>query len=271
MDTVDVALSRLFDSLDDEWEKNKLFGQQYFRYREILREVVRVPASGSVLEIGSGLGHISVCLAILGFKSTCVDIDVKRKDDSRWSGYAIPLLECDIERQELPLADASFDCVLFNDVLEHLMDDPVPTLKKMLRVLKPGGTLLLTTPNVLYFPLVLYPLLGKNVFPILEEYYQVPVRTAQREVYDRHNRLYTMKEVIHVVKRAGFEVSRRRFVACGEPVLKVRGKLAYTHRWSIRNLFTTDCLKKCLYGSVTALVPPWRSWIMVRAVRKKAY
>jgi len=49
----------------------------------------------------------------------------------------------DVER--LSFADASFDLVVSNDVLEHV-DDPQRAAAEMLRVLRPGGVLLMTIP-----------------------------------------------------------------------------------------------------------------------------
>lgn len=47
--------------------------------------------------------------------------------------------------QELPFATGSFDVVLSCDVLEHVLDDRA-ALREMTRVLRPGGTLILTVP-----------------------------------------------------------------------------------------------------------------------------
>ncbi|MDQ6964881.1 MAG: class I SAM-dependent methyltransferase, partial [Mariprofundales bacterium] len=46
----------------------------------------------------------------------------------------------------LPFADASVDILLSSEVVEHL-PDPLPALQEMERVLKPGGHVMITTPN----------------------------------------------------------------------------------------------------------------------------
>lgn len=50
---------------------------------------------------------------------------------------------CDIT--EIPVLDGSFDVVLCTEVLEHV-PDPLATIRELVRVLVPGGTLLITAP-----------------------------------------------------------------------------------------------------------------------------
>lgn len=258
------CLHELYNELEDSFERNKLFGQQYYRYLSILRELPDDPDGKKVLEIGFGIGHMSACIKKLGFQLHCVDLTID-KPHKRLHDYKIPLYECDIEREKLPFENKSFDIILFNDVIEHLMDDPKRTLEQLRRVLKSSGTIIMTTPNVLYLPLVVYPLLGKNVFPILSEYYQVPRLLRLREVYDRHNRLYTMSEAVDVMSQAGLIVQEKKFLACAEPVIKIMGKLEYANTMRWRHIFNSDWLKKVIYFCITAVFPPWRSWIMVKA------
>jgi SAM-dependent methyltransferase len=58
-----------------------------------------------------------------------------------------PLHHCDIEFDPLPFADASFDGAILSEVIEHLWRDPATIIWQINRVLRPGGQLLLTTPN----------------------------------------------------------------------------------------------------------------------------
>lgn len=62
-------------------------------------------------------------------------------------------LEADVtigEDGRLPCEDAEFDAVLSTQVLEHV-DDPVAYLAECARVLKPGGTLMLSTHGLMYY------------------------------------------------------------------------------------------------------------------------
>jgi len=61
--------------------------------------------------------------------------DDKIKADVRWDGSTIPL------------PDNSFDCAMATEVLEHC-PYPEKTLREVLRVLKPGGVLLITVPFI---------------------------------------------------------------------------------------------------------------------------
>jgi SAM-dependent methyltransferase len=55
----------------------------------------------------------------------------------------------DIETDEFPYPDASFDVVVFSELIEHLSMNPVWALSEIHRVLKPGGHVIITTPNAL--------------------------------------------------------------------------------------------------------------------------
>jgi 2-polyprenyl-3-methyl-5-hydroxy-6-metoxy-1,4-benzoquinol methylase len=63
------------------------------------------------------------------------------------------VFECDIdhfdaEKDVYPYGDASFDTVLCCELIEHLFADPMHMMSEINRILKPGGHLVLTTPNI---------------------------------------------------------------------------------------------------------------------------
>jgi ubiquinone/menaquinone biosynthesis C-methylase UbiE len=90
------------------------------------REVTEsCPPGGTVLEVGPGSGHVTWLLRDWGRRVLTVDLDPT----------VCPELVCDVVR--LPLADASVDCVLAAEVLEHLpfdeLDDALRELRRVTR------------------------------------------------------------------------------------------------------------------------------------------
>lgn len=105
-----------------------------------------------------------------------------------------------IERDCFPYADQTFDVVIFGEILEHLTLNPLHPLYEIRRVLKPGGYLLLTTPNVLACQNVLKLAAGRNIYD----------RYSGYGIYGRHNREYTPGEVVKLLQRSGFDLTHLR-------------------------------------------------------------
>jgi SAM-dependent methyltransferase len=101
-----------------------------------------------------------------------------------------------MEKETFPFANASFDVVLFCEILEHLLDDPLRPLLEIGRVLKPGGTLLLTTPNVCRLENVARLIAGENIY---DPY-------SGHGAYGRHNREYTLAELRRLLQHAGYTI-----------------------------------------------------------------
>ena len=70
-----------------------------------------------------------------------------------------------IETDRFPYEDGRFDMVLYCEMIEHLMHDPSHSLYEIHRVLKPGGYLVLSTPNPFRYTNYLRFLTGKNIYP----------------------------------------------------------------------------------------------------------
>ena len=121
----------------------------FSRYVETLRVVPKLPRKLKVLDIGIASGHLAILVKKL-FNYQVFGIDKKRPETNYWKkrfdGEGIEFRLCDLEKDPIPFEDEYFDMILFCEVFEHL-SNPRITLKEINRVLKQGGTLILTTPN----------------------------------------------------------------------------------------------------------------------------
>ncbi len=100
-----------------------------------------------------------------------------------------------LEESRFPYDDASFEVVVFCEIIEHLLMNPVHTLKEIRRVLKPDGLLVVTTPNVARMNNVLAMADGLSIYDPYSGF----------GPYGRHNREFTMHELVQLLKFTGFE------------------------------------------------------------------
>jgi SAM-dependent methyltransferase len=111
-------------------------------HRKVLEIFTAFPNRGELLEIPAGEGALAWQLHKLGYKVTAGDIDPRF-----FKVRVIPCVAVDLNSR-FPLEAERFDFISCIEGIEHLQD-PFEFVRECHRVLKPGGMLVLSTPNIL--------------------------------------------------------------------------------------------------------------------------
>jgi SAM-dependent methyltransferase len=109
--------------------------------------------------------------------------------------FAFEFLNSNVDVEDIPF-EHTFDVVLFCEVIEHLVTDPLEALRRIKAKLAPGGLLVLTTPNVNRLENIAKMLAGQNMYDPISGY----------GVYGRHNREYNKHELFLMLDHLGFDL-----------------------------------------------------------------
>jgi SAM-dependent methyltransferase len=121
---------------------NRLIDDLQFRAFRRALSLAALPPGSRILDVGCGTGRWVRRYLELGHRATGIDATPGMLRLARQQGTAAPLLAGEAFR--LPFSDAVFDCVSDVTVVQHIPEAFQPTaLAEMVRVLKPGGRLIL--------------------------------------------------------------------------------------------------------------------------------
>jgi methionine biosynthesis protein MetW len=161
--------------------------------RPDLANLVPVSAS-SVLDVGCGPGQLGAELKRRGV-ARVVGIELN-PDAARVAAERLDqVLTLDVEFDELPFADGEFDCIVYGDVIEHLVD-PWAMLRAHRRLAADGATVIVSTPNIGYWRVVVDLLRGRW------EYRSYGTMDAT------HLRFFTRRSLVRLCEQAGLHVVR---------------------------------------------------------------
>jgi len=175
------------------------------RMADLLSGVLRgsgSPAPALVVDVGCGDGAATSLAARRNPGHRMVGLDWSAGSLRHARRLGLTLVQGGIEPPGLPLASQAADVVIMSELIEHLIDTD-SALEEALRVLKPGGSLLLSTPNLAAW----YNrcLIALGVQPIFSE-------VSLRGVYGRpgrqvagHLRLFTRRALVQLLAARGFD------------------------------------------------------------------
>jgi SAM-dependent methyltransferase len=141
---------------------------------------------GRVLDVGCGSGEWLVKMMQLGWECSGCDFDAAAIQLARERGVDARIGS--LEALDFP--NNSFDAITLNHVIEHL-PDPIATLMACERLLNPGGSLFVATPNA--------ESLSHRIFGAQWRGLEPP----------RHLAIFTPRALTLAVEESGFEVARR--------------------------------------------------------------
>ena len=152
--------------------------------------------SARVLDAGAGEGAISDALTRRGYRVIATD-----RDTASFHSRVIPFVQANLNGT-LPFASGSFDALVSAEVLEHL-ENPHHLAREFARILRPGGTLVITTPNILqvYSRIHLLFLGTFDFFDTLSDNREEAFRGQKG-----HINPVGFPELRYALERAGFEV-----------------------------------------------------------------
>lgn len=178
--------------------------EDFLRFVYTLNLVPPASAGATLLEIGANPYFMSILLRkFSGYQLSHTNYfgadggvaDQVHRHASSGEAMTFSYANCNVDTHDIPFSQP-FDTVLFCEVLEHLIVDPMQALLRIKRSLKPDGMLILTTPNVARLENVARLMAGENIYDPYSGY----------GPYGRHNREYSRHELFLLLDHCGFEL-----------------------------------------------------------------
>jgi SAM-dependent methyltransferase len=175
------------------------------RFVETLKRLPPLPSRPRILELGAVPYSMTILMRHYADAEvtplSCYEVEqpsashvLESRDGSE--RYDFIYRAVNVERDIYPLPDADFDLVLCCEILEHLLINPSHMLFEAHRVLRPGGYLLVSTPNVARAENVRRLSAGLN---INDAYHG-------NGIYGRHNREFIPSEVATLLESCGYSI-----------------------------------------------------------------
>lgn len=207
-----------------------------------------LPADRSlrILDVGAGEGYFCKLAVEDGRAIEACDYS---PEQFRMPG--VPFHRADLSRG-LPLPDNSFDVVVSIEVLEH-MEDHFLSIRELLRVLRPGGTLIVTTPNVVS--------LASRLHFLLHGYNDCAPRPLDPYRPDQHNQHINpiaLPQIAYLIERYGGRVTR---LATNRVR---RGSIVPMLAWPLLALGLRRKLLKAKYGPMLPVYRRHIRWMLSR-------
>lgn len=225
-----------------------------FRFQAMLATIMALPGK-RVLEIGVNPGQFTEMLVQAGYAVSGTDLFPEHRAEV-WQRLGVEVRRWNIDNEAPPYPAASFDIIVFSEVIEHLANPPLEALETFAQLLAPGGYLVISTPNQFYVKSrlrTLFDVVLLQPFDHDEEFKRWALLRRDARYYT-HSRLFSMAQLAWLGEQSGFNVHERSYVAAYELVGLERKRLfSAPHRW----------IAKAMIWLCTAIIPMSRSMLLI--------
>jgi O-antigen biosynthesis protein len=154
--------------------------------------VALVDGATSVLDVGCSTGYLAKRMQERG--ASVIGLDVEERAAAEARRFCEDVYVGDVETMELPFEPGRFDAIVCGDLIEHLRD-PQAFLTRVRPLLRPGGRLVLSTPNIANWAMRLSLLFGR-------------FRYTEWGLLDRtHTHFFTKKTLQESLEEAGYRIT----------------------------------------------------------------
>jgi len=190
---------------DPDYRQGRIAAERaHSRHNEwLVRALLRHRRAGKALDVGCGAGYFVKAMSVAGFDATGVDLG---RENVQFAGSALGVRVLDENFLEM---EEEQDIITMHQLLEHV-PSPMTFLSKALQLLRPGGLLMLSTPN-----LALARRLARLPAPILGDALGHP---------PSHCTLFAPPTISYMLERSGFRV---REISNNPTGLKARSRLRH--------------------------------------------
>ena len=235
------------------------------RFRVTAARVLElVPKQAEILDIGGHYLHLSCIVGLLGYRVSAIDVPAFAElpfvvERATRRGIALTTVESDdiAAGRFLPPHTNRFDAVLFCEIFEHITFNPIAFWRRVHELLRPKGTIVLTTPNSLKLLSILGALwnlvslrrIGLSVKQIMHH-----------DTFGHHWKEYSSREIKEYFGRLSpdFQV-RVRKLDYGPPTSDVREQLGAVRTAILQLGNATGFFAESLEGVITLpQKTPWR-------------
>ena len=185
---------------DYDWRahNSRIWFQRYWQRKRYDIIMGFTPRFVSTCDVGCGSSHILADLP------HAVGVDMRHDKLAFMRRTNKKLLQAN--GMILPFKDAEFDCVISSEVIEHIPDEDGKLIDELTRILKPGGILVLGTPDY-----------GGWQWPLIEWIYG---KVAPGAYADEHCTFYSYKSLREALESRGYEILDHGYICKAELVFK---------------------------------------------------